>query len=473
MLDGVDFYAVIVKQKPKPSRFGFLSSAKSLVQSVWNRGKSQGAPPSNIPKPAMTVTAVKQETTQVSNEKVTKLGLNSIVSSSKSSLAPAKPTAACASGNLAGASSARLGAAKPSALTSTAQVHPQGSYVSSSTSRSRSPIPSFGDTPTMSPNSSAGFGSGRHNLQAGGSRQSSIVGTGKSRTSATVSSIGTRLSGMRVPNPGSDTIGSMGAKNVVSSASRTSSMGTAASSSSSSRISTRPSTSSRLLAPTASSLAKAARRSSAAITSSSSPSNDLKIMDDRGQVKPALGPITNITDDRVKETGPSPGAIFSKPLLLSNDSGIPTPIKKPCPENGGDFSSNAASSKANVQVKRTLSGRKPRISRSKVIARLASQRAVSGSSVSSRSSSSGLSTGAGILQPQAVARSGRTRSSIGVKVSRTSYGSTGGLKGRASGGNAALAVSAKRRARQSEYLRRKSGKVAMAEADKIEVDPRV
>ena len=81
------------------------------------------------------------------------------------------------------------------------------------------------------------------------------------------------------------------------------------------------------------------------------------------------------------------------------------------------------------------------------------------------------------MQSQAsgvVAGSGRTRSSLGVKVSRASYGSAGGLKSRASGGNGvALVMSAKRRARQSEYLRRKSNKVVAAEGDKIEVDPSV
>ncbi|KAJ2922126.1 hypothetical protein H1R20_g14968, partial [Candolleomyces eurysporus] len=45
---------VSIAPKPKPSRFGFLSSAKSLVQSVWNRGKPANtavATSSAIPKP--------------------------------------------------------------------------------------------------------------------------------------------------------------------------------------------------------------------------------------------------------------------------------------------------------------------------------------------------------------------------------------------------------------------------------------
>ena len=329
----------------------------------------------------------------------------------------------------------------------------------------------------MASSSSAGSGSGRQSLRSAGSRQNSIiVGSGKSRTSAVaVSSIGTRLSGIRASNSGSGTIGSMGVKKGVVSASRTSSMGTAASTSSSTRVPTRSLTSSRLLAPTASSLAKTARQSSAMLSSSSSPASELKkiVKDKEDQTdKPALGPITNTSAVHRKETMLSPGVIFSKPLLLPNQ------CKTSCPENAGDFSSNAASSKVNAQVKRTLSGRKPRISRSKVIARLASQRAASGNSISSsQSSSSGLSSGEGGLQPQAsgvAAGSGRTRSSLGVKVSRASYGSAGGLKGRASGGNGvALAMSAKRRARQSEYLRRKSNKVVSAEGDKVEVDPSV
>ena len=78
-----------------------------------------------------------------------------------------------------------------------------------------------------------------------------------------------------------------------------------------------------------------------------------------------------------------------------------------------------------------LPGRKPRISRSKVIAKLASQRAASGSSMSN-------------------AASGRTRSSMGAGKRQ----SVAGAKMARTGDG--IMVSAKKRARQSEYARRRS-----------------
>lgn len=91
-----------------------------------------------------------------------------------------------------------------------------------------------------------------------------------------------------------------------------------------------------------------------------------------------------------------------------------------------------------------------------MIARLASQRAasVNGNGLNATCENSGVK-----LAPRALNdTSGRTRSSLGAKVSRASYG--GGTKSRASGGGRVL-LSAKKRARQSEYARRKS-KVVIA-----------
>jgi hypothetical protein len=107
-------------------------------------------------------------------------------------------------------------------------------------------------------------------------------------------------------------------------------------------------------------------------------------------------------------------------------------------------------------IQRSLTGRKPRISRSKVIARLASQRAASGNGNGLNATCE--SSGAKLAPRASNDTSGRTRSSLGVKVSRASYG--GGTKSRASGGGSVL-LSAKKRARQSEYARRRS-KVVIA-----------
>jgi hypothetical protein len=85
-------------------------------------------------------------------------------------------------------------------------------------------------------------------------------------------------------------------------------------------------------------------------------------------------------------------------------------------------------------------GRKPRISRSKVIAKLVSQRATSGKSSASSSS--------------------RPRSSIGAAKSRRA--------GRTSAGGGVV-MSAKKKARQSEYARRQS-RVAVGDVGKMAVD---
>jgi hypothetical protein len=295
------------------------------------------------------------------------------------------------------------------------------------------------------------------------SRAGSVMGTGgrttRSRTnSANVSSMGNRLSTTtRLSAQGA--IGSMGSKV----------LGGGSSSSVASRTSSRLSTtSSRLFAPTASSLAKTTRTSGAGLKS---------VSEDRYSQK-ALGSITN-SPAIAAPSGPSPagpfspksGGIFSKPLLLPQQSGIPTPVKKRT--LSGDTTNIAAEEGISSPTKgptpssgtmtraRSLNGRKPRISRSKVIARLASQRAAG---TSSGSTSSGNTSGSGArLAPRASngpggAGKGKIRSSLGAKVARASYGG-GGMR-RTSGGPGAgpggLVMSAKKRARQSEYARRRS-----------------
>jgi len=456
------------KQKPKPSKFGFLSSAKSLVQSVWNRGKAPATTvQSGIPKPTA-APAPKPEPEVVTKGKE-KINPPSLVSTKKSSIAPAKSINASASGSGGRVPPVRVVKPNAPAVSSTTQA---GSIASSTRSRSRSPLPSFGTMSTLASSSSIGTGSGRNSLQSNASRLSSAAGTGRSRISTTnVSSVGTRLSATRVSatGTGGSGVGSLGLKKAVGSASRTSSVGTAASSSS--RLSARPSTSSRLLAPTASSLAKGARRASVA-----PPAFGLKPVTEnttkvKEQEKPALGMITNSPAINGTTQSPRPGPIFSKPLLLPAQSGIPTPIKKRSTEpiaNGMTEDGSSITSANTTAKPRSLNGRKPRISRSKVIARLASQRAASGSSTSSRKSSGGVKP-----RGSGAANGGRTRSSLGAKVSRASYSGAGGaIKGRASGGAAGVALSAKRRARQSEYLRRKSrgGAEAPRQSDESSMD---
>ncbi|EDR10291.1 uncharacterized protein LACBIDRAFT_317038 [Laccaria bicolor S238N-H82] len=207
--------------------------------------------------------------------------------------------------------------------------------------------------------------------------------------------------------------------------------------SSSSRLST---SSSRLLAPTASSLAKA-HRASAVLKPVIEVQASKRVVQPKVTTQPgpntpddaALSMITNSPKPSSSSGpfSPRPGGVFDRPLDLP--SGIPTPVKKRTllPAAAGPSSSNEGES--TVIRQRSLAGRKPRISRSKVIARLASQRAAgtSGSTIAPRASNGG-----------------KTRSSFGAKAQRSSF--TGG----GSSGN--VLMSAKKRARQSEYARRRS-----------------
>ncbi|KAF8964761.1 hypothetical protein BDZ97DRAFT_1814361 [Flammula alnicola] len=442
--------SVLTKPKPKPSRFGFLSSAKTLVQNVWNRGKAPAADaaPSNIPKPS---TVVKPEPTKE------KMGPPSLVPAKKSSVAAARPTTAVASGSRAPA--IRINNAEHKAEEVNGSGATKGSIASSS--RSRSPLPSFNTSSSRnSLLSNGGTRTSRTSSVTGpASHTSSFFGTGASKSrsssSSNISSIGTRMSSTRVSPAG--LVNSMGSKKIMSGssiASRTSTTGTA----SSSRLAT---SSSRLLAPTASSLAKMHRSSTAA-------SSGLKpLSEDRQHSQAALGTITNslpVTSPKSPAGtpgafSPKPGRIFSKPLTLPQQSGIPTPVKRRNLSGESSTSAGEDGSQAQDQSKpnqgagptrvRSLNGRKPRISRSKVIARLASQRAATGGRVASGSS---IASG---LAPRA-SGAGKTRSSLGAKVSRASFG--GGARSRPSAGGAAngLMMSAKKRARQSEYARRRS-----------------
>ncbi|KAF8352116.1 hypothetical protein F5887DRAFT_13834 [Amanita rubescens] len=103
-----------------------------------------------------------------------------------------------------------------------------------------------------------------------------------------------------------------------------------------------------------------------------------------------------------------------------------------------------------LQRQRTLSGRKPRISRSKVISRLASQRANAvRNGVPSVTPSRTSATG------KPAVSAGRTRSSLGIKTNKPAGRSShSGLRG----GNDLL-MSAKKRARQSEYYARRRSRV--------------
>ncbi|KAF8909670.1 hypothetical protein CPB84DRAFT_1743704 [Gymnopilus junonius] len=465
-------HSVLIKPKPKPSKFGFLSSAKSLVQSVWNRGKpaaAPAAPASNIPK---VVPSKPDPAKEKGKANFSKMAAPSLMAAKKSSVAPAKSTAATAatSGKAAsGSKTGGLGASSSSSITM-------------SSARSRSPLPSFNGNGTLQSNSSS-FATGTKTS----SRMSSIAGTGRSRTSSAinaqsgVSSIGTRLSRTSAFTTSSNVsgVGSMGVKSGGGGESRTGMTGTR----SSSRFS---STASRLLAPTASSLAKMAARAGGGgdhhTANSNSNSNSGANIN---AAKRALSPITNspavysslANARRINSPAPSatfsPKQIFSKPLTLGSTSPsgipVPTPLKRRGHIRGGSQSSTASNGSAGMQ-------REPRRRRSKVIAKLASQRergtansnrVASGSSLASNVSAgttATTSTATSTIAPKAgrafASGGGKTRSSLGAKVARpharASYAGSDKRLG------VSVLMSAKKRARRSEYARRKSQRASSA-----------
>ncbi|KAJ6588526.1 hypothetical protein B0H19DRAFT_1099839 [Mycena capillaripes] len=220
-------------------------------------------------------------------------------------------------------------------------------------------------------------------------RNSSIAGASSvgTRTSSVAGSMGARSS-LRV--------GSLGTRGSISS------MNTPSSTVDSARKTTsRPS--SRLLAPTASSLAKMNGSPSPGPLAAVQEKQDTKVLD----------AITNTAD----------------------------------PSTDSASVATAAPAKGKAKL---APARKPRISRSRVIAKLASQRVASGSSIASVSTAASSRKSLG---------GGRARSSLGAKVQR---GSLAGMK------NAGAMLDAKKRARQSEYYARRKSRV---EPDAMNVDP--
>lgn len=198
---------------------------------------------------------------------------------------------------------------------------------------------------------------------------------------------------LRVPSVGSTNSKTMG--HLVTSMGARSKIALPSEQAAGTTASRRTQTSSRLLAPTASSLAKATAVSSIRARIPSVDSTEI------------LGQVTNTNP-------PDEGTFLPNSEPAKRVSIAPKPTRPP------------------TVVQRSLSGRRPRISRGKVIAKLASQRTASG----------GVN---GLVSP-------RVRSSLGAKQRRSMAG-----KARPSGGPSGPASSAnlKKRARQSEISRRR------------------
>ncbi|TFY69598.1 hypothetical protein EVG20_g3080 [Dentipellis fragilis] len=414
----------IGKVKGATSRFGFLASAKSMVKSVWGMGGGSNA---KTAKPASSIPVSKPAPAKPSEE--AKAG-----HTRKPSIARTTSTAT------SGSSNAKLSTGAPTAK------------ATASSSRARSPLPAFGSTSSKTappPTSRSRIVSGgstaasRSSMATGVSTANSRLDI-KSKTSNNPSSIGTK--GTASTRTSSAGVSSLGTKRSMGPGTSgiprtTSSIGTQGSKAPNSSIG-RLSTSSRLFAPTASSLAKTRNSTSGLPKVDEKPGSSKASGSGAGSA--ALDQITNSPGSRIPR--PSPTKIFSKPLsAASSPSLVPSPVR---PTSLGVAASTLAglSSPSTVPTKapgaippkpKVLAARRPRISRS----RGHRQGWAHSGAAAAAAGSSGTPAKA----------TPRTRSSVGT-AARRSYG---GIKsGKVAGGEALM--SAKKRARQSEYMRRRS-----------------
>ncbi|KIJ64787.1 hypothetical protein HYDPIDRAFT_187661 [Hydnomerulius pinastri MD-312] len=417
-------------QKAKPSRFGFLSSAKSLVQNVWNRGAGSKAPTPNLPvaRPAQP----KEETKAL--PKAAPATKKSAVVPGSSGAPPVSASFGAATKRVPSGGSASGRPAAPGRSTLAPPVTSTEASGTVTSSRSaRSPIPSFNG---LSPST------------AFGSRLSTVAGHGPSH-------------GPSHSRSGSITgFSSMGSKAGISAnASRVSSMGARSNIRASATSLQRPSgsiarsrTSSTLMAPTASSLAKANSHSRIPVSVMSH--NENATLNRAGGTsksqKEVASPLSDAALDQITNSprsparSPRPTKIFSQPLT-SPAPRPPMSLTAAAASIVGPAAGEASSSKPPLPPKpKVLPGRRPRISRSKVIAKLASQRAAESSGGTEKAK-------------------GKTRSSMGAGVAGKTRQSHSGTRGDN------VLMSAKKRARQSEYARRRS-RAAAGESRAMDLD---
>ncbi|RDX52474.1 hypothetical protein OH76DRAFT_1416619 [Lentinus brumalis] len=474
--------------KGKASRFGFLGAAKSLVRNVLNMGggsKAKPAAPSSIPVPKTSAQPAaggsgsadkkgEKAKAKAKDDAAAATTTTRKASGSVNKLVKPPPKASTSKGTgtvnstkSTGTVASTKSVATVASTRSTATA--ASAKASNNTSRARSPIPPF-----TAPSAPSGT---LKSPATAASRPSTAAGTARSRVSSTSTTTGTAASRQTTRT---STVSSMGTRNnSAGTSAAVSSIGTRkslastnnlASTSSSRGEATSPDGSltsirkrtSSLLAPTASSLAKT---NAAVRPSASGRVSGLPVLAEAQKPKRASVAQTQ-TASSSKATiaaataplSPRPTRIFSQPLT---NYGRPSPASSPSSVHQpsltaaatsimGSGSTDAASSPSKIPrpavippKPKQLVARKPRLSRSRVIAKLGAQRAAAaqGSALSTLGSPSG---------------GGRTRSSVGARRS------FGGVKsGRASGGSEVMrGANIKKRARQSEYMRRRSSRAA-------------
>lgn len=218
--------------------------------------------------------------------------------------------------------------------------------------------------------------------------------------------------------------------------------------------------SSRLHAPTASSLAKINGR---VATTLGTPESSSKYAS-RIPIVRKPNTLTSITNNFTHDATTK----LISPLAAEK---VSSKLLSPTPFSQSDITAMENETKVEItpalgangqlQRQRTLSGRKPRISRSKVISRLASQRA---NAVKNGTPNIKAPRTSATGKPALSA--GRTRSSLGIKTNRPAGRSShSGL--RVASGGSDLLMSAKKRARQSEYYARRRSRVEATKSTKV------
>ena len=410
------------KGKATP-RFGVFSAAKSIARTVWNFGVGS---PTKASRTSTATTKSKPATAGVTESRETKP-----TPLKKPSLAPLRPSEALARKSIAPARTAST-----SGKASSSQVR----------------VPSLSSN-TGGKSLNPGSTSSRQSVRA-----SSANATTSNSTTGTAA--GAASGGNRSNNKAS-----------IFSPSRAAS---------------------RLFAPTASSLAKMQMRSAAVPGPASvKRSKTSAIIAQRAKTPPrnaaVLDAITNSPHGACGNVGPSPGKIFTTPLLMlsQRQAVIPPPVKPTSLAAAATALASTTTTNTNTARKGTQNAfasastttgrtpasplstatkptpqsatRKPRISRSRIIAKVGAQRiaAIATTKTGSTANPSGsLSRSAGGSKiPRAsgsAVRSPRVRSSMGTATRRSYAGAKSASRG------SDVLMSAKKHARQSEYVRRRS-----------------
>lgn len=409
----------------KPPRFGFFASAKSLVQNVWNRGAGSKAP-SSVPvsKPAQTkeVTKTLPKSTEAKKSAVIPGSSGAPPLSSQTKRIPS------------GGSNTSVQPNAPGRSTLAAPViSGEGGGTATFTRIWKSPTPSF-----HPPGSST----------AANSRSLTVAGYGQSNNKGS-SLVGFSSLGRKIALSANDSrVPSMeGKSSIRTSATNLQKHATGI---------PRSRTTSTLMAPTASSLAKINSHSRIPVSTASHNENStLTKATTSSKQRLAMSPQPSVTLDQITNSprsaahSPRPAKIFSQPLSpppahapMSLTTAATTIVGQAAQQKSSSSVKSPAPPKAKV-----LPGRRPRISRSKVIARLVSQRAAgAGSSMSAGTGGAG----------------GKVRSSMGAGMAGKASQSHGGARG------GDMLMSAKKRVRQSEYARRRSR--ATAGEERMDVD---